>query len=229
MIRSSTLATFVIATVIFLTSIFAQDVHLDLPVHPSNYVGLIPQPCPLPPDDDDPRDETPPVFFGEEIEIDDGVLIYVLDYSCSMEVEQREEKVEAEFVRSVTGLPPSIRFGVITYSCIILEWPVAQATPDAKARAIQFVRGCYPNSGTATGPSVVRGFRLDPACQRVVLLTDGEPNCGAVGLAGHRAMIRNANLQGAVIDVFGIAASGTWRGFCQDVAKDSGGSYTDVP
>ena len=42
-------------------------------------------------------------------------------------------------------------------------------------------------------------------------------------------MIRSANRQGAVINVFGIAATGAQRRFCQQVAADSGGSYIDVP
>ena len=63
----------------------------------------------------------------------------------------------------------------------------------------------------------------------VVLLTDGSPNCGASGMTGHRSMIANANTQGATVNVFGIAATGRYRGFCQGVASDSGGSYFDVP
>ena len=63
----------------------------------------------------------------------------------------------------------------------------------------------------------------------VVLLTDGAPNCGANGASGHRRMISSANTQGASINVFGIAASGSYRAFCQGVAGDSGGSYFDVP
>ena len=53
--------------------------------------------------------------------------------------------------------------------------------------------------------------------------------CGANGASGHRSMIRNANSQGATINVFGIAASGSYRAFCQGVAADSGGAYFDVP
>ncbi len=78
----------------------------------------------------------------------------------------------------------------------------------------------------------------------VVLLTDGLPNYGipltlhpntpqgtqlVAQFDAHRRVIRDANAQGATIDVFGVAATGLMRSFCQSVASDSGGSYFDVP
>ena len=45
----------------------------------------------------------------------------------------------------------------------------------------------------------------------------------------HRSMIRGNNSQGATVNVFGIAASGSYRAFCQGVARDNGGAYVDVP
>ena len=48
-------------------------------------------------------------------------------------------------------------------------------------------------------------------------------------MSGHRSVIRGANSQGATINVFGIAASGSYRAFCQGVASDAGGAYFDVP
>jgi hypothetical protein len=201
---------------------------LDLPEHPSNYMpGALAAPVPDPASD--PRDEPAPVFYGEEIDAPADALCYVIDFSGSMWAEDRIEKAKAEFARSVNGLPPSLRFGVVLYSCTIRARPMEKATPEAKASAIEFVNAWHPNSGTATGPAVVRALKLDEECRTVVVLTDGEPNCGGDGLAGHRAMIRSANAQGATINVFGIAAYGPWRGFCLDVARDSGGSYCDVP
>ena len=63
----------------------------------------------------------------------------------------------------------------------------------------------------------------------LVLLTDGSPNCGATLISGHRTMSQAASVQGATISVFGIAASGPCRAFCQSVAGDRGGSCYDVP
>lgn len=215
----------------------AQDLpsqpDLDLPVHVQNY--LPGAPGVIPPDEppDDPRDEPPPVFFGEEIESESDTIIYVIDTSGSMRRGQSPDRIEraiTETVKSIRGLPSSFRFNVISYSCTIPKlWPSLRRADEAnKAEAIAYVEGLYAHSGTATGPAVASALS-DREVQSVVLLTDGAPNCGAVGVSGHRSMIQNANVQRAVINVFGIDASGDYRKFCMDVAGDSGGSYFDVP
>jgi hypothetical protein len=180
---------------------------------------------------DDPRDEPPPVFFGEEIDTESDSIFYVIDFSCSMGHEDRMEKAKAEFARSVAGLPPSMNFNVLAYNCQLMVWrPSMQPANEAnKASAIAYIEARHPASGTGTGPAVALGLRTDPANMSVVLLTDGGPNCGAQGESGHREMIRNANVQHATINVFGIDASGNYRAFCAGVAADSGGSYVDVP
>jgi hypothetical protein len=209
---------------------------LDLPIVPEHYDPKSPAPGPVPPsaaagDVADPRDEPVPVFFGEEIETPSDSLVYVIDFSCSMYNEGRDQKAKAEFARSVGGLPPSLRFNVVVYSCELLVWSpsLRPASDENKQAAIDFVTGRHPMSGTATGPAVGLALRQDTANKAVVLLTDGEPNCGAEGIPGHRAMIAHHNAQGATIHVFGISAGEPWRSFCLQVAADSGGNYVDVP
>lgn len=209
---------------------------LDLPIVPEHYDPKNPAPGPVPPpagaaDETDPRDEPGPVFFGEDIETPSDSLFYVIDFSCSMYNEARDQKAKAEFARSVAGLPPTLRFNVVVYSCELLLWSPAMrpATEANKQDAIAFVLSRNPSSGTATGPAVGLALGMDTENKSIVLLTDGEPNCGAEGMPGHRAMIRHLNAQGATITVFGIAAGNPWRSFCLDVAADSGGGYFDVP
>jgi hypothetical protein len=219
------------------------DPTLDLPVHPSAYApvasttltapdrfrrpdGVVP----LPPVEDDPRDEPPPVFFGEEIESENGTLVYVLDVSGSMRSRRLPRaKVEAE--RSIRGLPPSIRFNAVSYSCTVTRlWPTLRPASDgAKVEAIRWVRLLQAGGGTGTGPACALALS-DRQVEALALLTDGAPGCGEIDAeAVHRRMISSANAQHATINVFGIEASGQWREFCQDVAADSGGNYTDVP
>lgn len=209
---------------------------LDLPIVPEHYDPTNPAPGPVPPSPDegdrlDPRDEPAPIFFGEEIETPSDSLVYVIDFSCSMYNEARDVKAKAEFAKSVSGLPPALRFNVIVYSCQLTAWsPDMRLASDAnKQAAIAFVESKNPSNGTATGPAVAMALLLDTSNKAIVLLTDGEPNCGAEGMPGHRAMISAFNAQGATITVFGIAAGEPWRGFCLEVARDSGGSYFDVP
>lgn len=214
----------------------AQDLpsqpDLDLPIIPEHYDPKNRAPGPIPkPDGDDARDEPPPVFFGEEIDAESDSIFYVIDFSCSMGRLDRDVKAKTEFARSVKALPPSFRFNVVVYSCQLSLWsPVMRKADTAnKAEAVAFVEARHPHSGTGTGPAVGLALTTDRQNMSVVLLTDGAPNCGADGAAGHRAMIQNMNTQGATINVFGIDASGEWRAFCQDVAADSGGAYFDVP
>lgn len=233
--------TLLLLALILWTVARAQDPHLDLPVHPP--VAPVPSTAltapdrfrlpagvvPLPPHDD-PRDETPPVFFGEEIETEGGGLVYVLDVSGSMRREERLQRAQRETVRSILGLPPSVRFNVVAYSCSLSRlWPSSRAATDsAQGEACKWVMALQASGGTGTGPAVALALS-DRGAGAVALLTDGAPNCGAPEAAGHRRMIRDANAQRAPVNVFGVDASGDYRRFCQLVAADSGGDYTDVP
>lgn len=199
--------------------------------------------------DDDPRDDPPPVIYGEEIESESDSIYYVLDISGSMDWDvasfvdldgqrrtgTRIERAKVELVRSIAQLSRNFRFNVVAYDCGNRRWAPAMvpASPANKASATAWVMALRPLGATGTGPAMAVAL-AEKENLTVVLLTDGAPNCGA-GSGGwgtmddHRRMIRAANTQRATIEVFGIAASGEYRAFCQNVAADSGGSYRDVP
>lgn len=230
------------------------------PVTPPN-PNPSPDPDPTDPTDrpepEDPRDEPPPTFYGEEIDSENDTIYYVIDASCSMGWDEssyttldgqrrtgpRMDRAKVELIRSITGLSENFKFNIIAYDCSTDQWRrrLVEANDSNKADAIGWVNGQQPRGATGTGPATALALE-DRDNMSVVLLTDGEPNCGAGGGGGgrggwddwdtpddHRRMIRRANRQGATINVFGIAASGAQRRFCQQVASDSGGSYFDVP
>jgi secreted protein with Ig-like and vWFA domain len=203
------------ASIVFLFAISIGDPNLDLPVHPSMQQA---QPAPLP--------EAP----EHEVESTNDTLVYVIDVSGSMNTEQRLAKAKRETSRSIASLPPSFRFNVVTFSCVLRKlWPeLRRADGAAKGEALAFVESLTASSGTGTGPGTALALS-DRQVEAVALLTDGAPNCGARGVQGHRTMINTSNVQRAVINVFGIAAGGDYRTFCMNVAADSGGSYYDVP
>jgi len=226
----------------------AQD-GMDLPVKPVKYGDKVnSQPIPEPdPDDDggeDPRDTPPPVFYGEEIDSENDTIYYVIDISCSMGWDfqfyssddgtillgPRLSRAKAEVIKSVSGLSDNFKFNIIAYDCGIRSWSSAlqEATDPNKQSATAWTLALNPTGATGTGPATASAL-ADKENNTIVLLTDGAPNCGADGTSGHRSIIQNANTQGAVIDVFGISASGDYRTFCQGVASDSGGSYHDIP
>jgi secreted protein with Ig-like and vWFA domain len=205
---------------------------LDLPERPENYVRLpAPPPAPVPaPPAAPPPEEPAPIFYGEEIESPNATIVYVLDVSGSMLKHDRIKKAQTEATRSIAGLPESFRFNVVTFSCTTKRlWPsLRRADHAAKAEASAFVRSLVPYGATATGPGTALALS-DKQVQAVALLTDGIPSCGGLGVDGHRALINTANSQRAVINVFGVAASSSFRDFLRNVASDGGGNYYDVP
>ena len=217
------------------------DLPLSPPTAPQVPVPVVPE---EPEDDDDPRDTPPPTIYGEEIDSENDTIYYVLDISCSMGWDSqsyttmdgqtrrgpRIDRAKAELGRSISGLGDNFKFNIIAFDCGTRQWQrqMVEATSGNKQAAIGWTMGLRPTGATGTGPAtaLALGERSNMA---VVLLTDGAPNCGANGSSGHRRMISSANSQGATINVFGIAASGSYRAFCQAVASDSGGAYFDVP
>ena len=142
----------------------------------------------------------------------------------------RIDRAKAELIRSIQGLSENFKFNIIAYDCGTRQWQgsMQEANDANKSAATGWVAGHRPTGATGTGPAAASALG-DKDNMAVVLLTDGAPNCGASGSSGHRRMIANANTQGATVNVFGIAASGSYRSFCQGVASDNGGSYVDVP
>jgi hypothetical protein len=193
---------------------------------------------------DDPKDTPPPVMYGEELESVNDTIIYVMDISCSMDwgkgpyvghdgqisTGTRMKRAKTELQKSIMALSENFYFNVIAYDCGVLQWQpeMMEANLTNKTSAVNWAHVLTPRGATGTGPATAKAL-WEKENMMVVLLTDGEPNCGANGTDGHRRMISTANTQGATINVFGIAAQGKYRAFCQAVASDSGGSYYDVP
>lgn len=218
----------------------AHPSDLDLPISNPGYQG-----GELPIDEEiDEELEPPPTFFGEEIDSENDTIVYVLDISGSMGWDTqsyttadgtqasgpRIDRAKAELTRSIRGLSENFRFNVLAYDCGTRHWQpsLQDATSANKASAIGWVRGHRPTGATGTGPAGAAALS-DKDNMAVVLLTDGAPNCGANGASGHERMITRANTQRASVNVFGIAASGSYRSFCQSVAVNNFGSYVDVP
>jgi hypothetical protein len=240
------------------------DLPVTVPVYASKgqttkLVGLAPpdlrMPTALPegtPPADDPRDEPPPVFFGEEIDADTNSVIYVIDNSGSMSLTvepfqdeggnvvsagNRLDRAKTELRRSIATLPESFYFNVIFYDeCTMACWPSKkQATAANKASAFSWISTVQPDGWTNTGLAVAEALR-DKQNTSVVLLSDGSPNfldCGMVYVGTfeqHRDLIRNSNSQGATVNAFGIGLSADRdaRSFMQAVAAENGGSYVEI-
>lgn len=212
----------------------AQLEQLDLPVNPpslgAQLDGYYWKEGPPPPDDgDDPRDTPPPVFYGEEIDLEGDALVYVVDRSGSMRLDERLEKAKRELSRSVEGLADNMRFEMYKFSTLVYPCfggNLMPADDGNKAVAQGWIKGLVASGGTLTGEAMSVALLAHRDCLNYVLLSDGAPSTGTQKA---QDMIKDNNRQGAVIDTFGIAAYGAFRAFLQAVARESGGSYVDVP
>lgn len=234
------------------TSAFAQVPNdLDLPFDMPNGKD-IGKPVPKAPPEDTEIEEDPPSFYGSPIPSENLTLCYVVDISCSMGIhvsqyidengnlvpapgqrnKNRLDRAKAELIRSVRALPRSFKFNIVAYGCSIQTFTGSAALVKAeqhnKTAAVNWIQGLMINGGTGTGFAVALALS-NKELRSVILLTDGAPGCfGHDGMALHKRIINNANTQGAIITVFGIQATGSYRQFCMDVAADNGGSYVGL-
>lgn len=224
-----------------------MDPSLDLPVDPKS---MAPDKPPVPPIPVAPPPPPPPTIYGHDLKDENGTIFYVIDVSGSMSWDMgqyttsdgktatgnRLDRAKAALVGSIRSLPQNFKFDIDSFDCSVYCWKfqLMQATDANKQQAIEWVMALQPLGGTGTGPAMFEALQIRE-CKLYVLLTDGASNCGAGDDSGsyacmeaHREMIKSGNLQLAVINVFGIAATGDFKQFCQNVASDSGGTYTDV-
>jgi von Willebrand factor type A domain len=205
-----------------------------------------PTPTPTTPDPTTP----PPTIYGKDLTSENGTVYYVIDISGSMgwdmgqytapdgstQTGDRLQRAQAELTKSVTSLPSSFKFNMMAFDCETYTWNDSlQPADDAhKQSAVSWINQLQPEDATGTGPGMALALQLKQS-MLYVLLTDGAPNCGAGDqsgddqcIAAHLQMIDQANSQKAVINVFGIGASGDFRQFCVNIAAQNGGTYTDV-
>lgn len=196
------------------------------------------------------EDEKPPTIYGTEIR-GGSTICYVLDISGSMGLDwdayldqgqlklgDRLDRAKVALVRSIESLPASVKFGVLAYDCSAYVWhegDLMDATKESKTDAEGWIAKLKPGGATGTGEATALGLKTK--AQVVLLLTDGDPNCYLGSANGscqdpeeHRRLIKVANAQQAIVDVFGIccpSGSGFER-FCREVATDNNGVYTSV-
>jgi len=189
-----------------------------------------------------------PTFFGKKLVSENDTIIYVVDISGSMwgdpklytgfDGDTREgykiDRAKAELARSIFSLPPNFRFNVVAYDCITYMWEVQMQPADEehKASAVAWCMVLTPAGATGTGPACVQAL-VEKDNKLVVLLTDGDPNCALGNKSedreAHREVIKFANTQRAIVNVFGIGAYAEFKKFCMDVASDNNGQYIDIP
>lgn len=226
------------------------DPTLDLPID-KPALATPPGPPPSPPPTNPTPNNPPPTIYGHDITSQNNTIFYVIDTSGSMSWDDeayttpdgksaygcRLDRAKSELIKSVMSLPANFKFNMLNYGCDISVWQSGMVPADDphKQQAVAWTMALQADDATGTGPAVSTALG-DKDNKLVVLLTDGAPNCGAGDgwgdppcMEAHRQMIDSNNTQKAIINVFGIGATGDFKQFCMNVASDNGGTYTDVP
>ena len=202
-----------------------------------------------PPDPGEDPLPDPPPYFGEVPNAGERMkIVWCLDRSGSMgspgggftgpdgepTTGSRWDRARVETARSLLLLTPEWEFGIVTYACNRDRFKpeLVKADPANITDAIAWLNGHFPLGGTGTGPAQAEAFRLaDGGVQGSAtcwLLSDGQPNCGASGTTGHKAMALAANTQGHVLNTVGIADFGEFAAFMMELAAETGGIYVHV-
>ena len=179
-------------------------------------------------------------IFGETISLPSDSVIYLLkrgggmawsggtwtDRFGNVVTGSRLERAQDGVIASVNLLDPNVSFNVYTYACDrdSFDPGLVAATPANKAAAESYILSKFPAGGSGTGPAL-REALMEKNNLTVMLVTDGQPNCGAAGTAGHKQMALLENTQLAEIHTFGIADFGIFADFLMELAQETGGIY----
>ena len=196
-------------------------------------------------------------YFGRQIPAPENRVIYVLDNSDSMLAPFGDffdrfgnlvlggtewDILLDRTIQSVAELPPGFSFNIFAYQgfddpvsgdCVSVNipWqggsvPATQANKDA---AILWLEALVPLGKTGTAYAVEAALLSDLLNKTLLLCTDGIWNCPPVSGAEHLCAMFNAtNQTGAAIHSFGIQVDGQFARALQEIAKLTGGTFTQI-
>lgn len=168
-------------------------------------------------------------FYGQMIQAD--AVVWLLDRSGSMSG-MKLETMKQEVVNAVQALSPGQQFGIVTFASETTSFrtTLVPASVANRVEAVAWVQALQPGGATCLAPAGVVAVQLMNASQsmsrRVILVTDGVPNCP--GPADTIAAILSANFQQVPIDVFFIGAETAGSAFGQQLATSTGGQFYQV-
>jgi Ca-activated chloride channel homolog len=137
-------------------------------------------------------------------------LAVVIDRSGSMAGEKLLHAKEAAR-QLVSQLRPTDRVAIISYgSDVNVVYPSTDATPQAKAAALQAIMAIHDDGGTNLSGGLVQGreqialYPMKGAVERVVLISDGQANEGIVHPDGLAQLAAETAQRGVSITTVGV-------------------------
>jgi hypothetical protein len=161
---------------------------------------------------------------------DPGSVVYAVSVRGSMGWGHRLERTKAELEKRVLALPADVRFGMLSYDTGgVYHWrdDLPFATDATKEAAVRWIQGLQPEGAGADGNGVSAALTKHRSNKHVVVFT----NCAAEGGSDRPVgrTIREANTQGAVIDVVALGAPEDGKKVFREIAAESHGTYTEMP
>ena len=147
------------------------------------------------------------------------------------ELVMRITRVQRELIRTLRGLPPNVRFGVLAFSHEMLYFDSPKslhfATSQNKKRAIAWVEKLVPNGATRTDEALKGAFTY-PEIDTIYLLTDGAPKDEKNQKIAPEFVLGVASLNNRFrkirINTIGFSQAGrTMQQLCRDLAAQNEG------
>ena len=144
----------------------------------------------------------------QESEVASKRIIFVLDTSGSMAGEKLDQ-AKGALEYCLNNLNAEDRFNIVDYNSVISSFrdlPV-EASPENVGAAIEYVRTLQAGGATDINGALLRALELmvdDELTNMIIFLTDGKPTIAPKDNETILKNIRDANLYGARIFVFGV-------------------------
>ena len=175
-------------------------------------------------------------FYSQEYKGDS--FFFAIDRSAMMEDSGELEKAKAELIKIIKALRPEARFGIVFFDNGIKKFPInsrgAQANPAMKAAGINWTQAIPGGTGSCCQQGLIEALEFvnrGGAAHRVIIyVSDGSADCTGVDeqtyLDQTLSVVKEQNLQKAVINVIGVGEIGTAQeDFLKSLSSMNGGRY----
>jgi hypothetical protein len=162
-------------------------------------------------------------------------LVFVIDVSSSMRQGAgggtRVDMAKKELIEAVEKLPEDTYFTMIMFNTRIAPWrrDLAQAKPEIRQAAVEWVKRIETNVGTASFDALDRAFNTDGNTEAMFFLSDGQPSRGRI--KEPNAILKEVKKENlfrrVAIYSFGFAGAGGEQ-FMRSLAEDNGGVYHPI-
>jgi secreted protein with Ig-like and vWFA domain len=161
---------------------------------------------------------------------DPALLVFVIDISGSMDMENRLGLVKESLEILVKQLRPDDRIGIVVYSdaARVVLAPTSAANQDVILTAIQALRtegSTYAEAGLSLGYDVARANMQPGQITRVILCSDGVANVGETGPDAILETIGQGVDAGITLSTIGFGMGNFNDVLMEQLADDGNGNY----